>query len=511
MTSSPMPSASVGSVWSASDVSGEEDQRVRGSRQSAPLAGSQAQSTAAGFVVEQGAVMRQRDPGVGFAWLFAQNGLGFRPTPVSTPDRAGVGLGGSMAAAAASGAFLRHLRNSRGPLIADPTSAAAMAAVAASTAARTAVVERVGSTGSALSRDGSTRSAGSLFRLGSMGRAASVRAVPPGSAVAGTEADFLCAICYENLPREERFQVVACAEHETCRSCARAYVRTYIDNGGVASQMTCAGSGECLALFTRDDVLRLEGGDETSSLFRRFEDFLGREAGRSTECPGCHRRVEGDPAHPQTVCTHEGCGTRFCFHHGLAHPPEESCDSYLRRVAVVDVATHRLLTAQTVPCPRCGVAVSKTRGCNHMTCRCGCNFCWLCGDDIGGNIGGHYAAGAYGTGCPGMQFSSGGPNSRRRTPEERARIAARAACARRVFRVVRPFFLLISPILLLIYFVLFILAAAITSVLTILVLPTLCCESCEDRGLDCAVWPLVHIIEDGGAFFEAVFDCECDD
>lgn len=30
-------------------------------------------------------------------------------------------------------------------------------------------------------------------------------------------------------------------------------------------------------------------------------------------------------------------------------------------------------------CPACGHLVERTVGCNHMVCRCGCDFCYACG------------------------------------------------------------------------------------------------------------------------------------
>ncbi|KAF8338500.1 hypothetical protein F5887DRAFT_514967 [Amanita rubescens] len=38
------------------------------------------------------------------------------------------------------------------------------------------------------------------------------------------------------------------------------------------------------------------------------------------------------------------------------------------------------LTAGAKRCPSCRVYVQKTEGCNHMTCRCGVHFCWICSE-----------------------------------------------------------------------------------------------------------------------------------
>jgi IBR domain, a half RING-finger domain len=35
--------------------------------------------------------------------------------------------------------------------------------------------------------------------------------------------------------------------------------------------------------------------------------------------------------------------------------------------------------ADVQPCRRCHVAIEKTAGCEHMRCRCGYQFCWICG------------------------------------------------------------------------------------------------------------------------------------
>ena len=44
-----------------------------------------------------------------------------------------------------------------------------------------------------------------------------------------------------------------------------------------------------------------------------------------------------------------------------------------------ELATEEFLKSASCPCPTCEAAVIKSHGCNHMTCRCGTHFCFLCG------------------------------------------------------------------------------------------------------------------------------------
>ena len=37
-------------------------------------------------------------------------------------------------------------------------------------------------------------------------------------------------------------------------------------------------------------------------------------------------------------------------------------------------------SGKTQACPRCFALVERSEGCNHMRCRCGADFCWLCGE-----------------------------------------------------------------------------------------------------------------------------------
>ncbi|CAG8427472.1 unnamed protein product [Penicillium salamii] len=71
-------------------------------------------------------------------------------------------------------------------------------------------------------------------------------------------------------------------------------------------------------------------------------------------CPKCHQQ------------THLPC--RSLVHHGMDCPMDESLP------LVLDIAKAKGWKR----CPHCRTMVELLRGCNHMTCRCGREFCYVC-------------------------------------------------------------------------------------------------------------------------------------
>jgi hypothetical protein len=63
-----------------------------------------------------------------------------------------------------------------------------------------------------------------------------------------------------------------------------------------------------------------------------------------------------------------GCSTEFCLSCGEA-PHAFACR--IVDQPSKDEGVHKI-------CPQCKVRIEKNGGCNHMTCRCGHEFCWLC-------------------------------------------------------------------------------------------------------------------------------------
>ena len=99
----------------------------------------------------------------------------------------------------------------------------------------------------------------------------------------------------------------------------------------------------------------------------------------------CARRACGAFIGPATEaaiglrCTVPGCGAETCGRcKELAHASNKVCFNTAHGDAGV-VAFAREHGWQRCPGLGCGYLVERTDGCPHMTCRCGRQFCYLCG------------------------------------------------------------------------------------------------------------------------------------
>jgi hypothetical protein len=108
------------------------------------------------------------------------------------------------------------------------------------------------------------------------------------------------------------------------------------------------------------------------------------------------------------VCDAIDCGHAYCFHHGDAHR-NGSCKAYRKSMKSVEKASARWAKGNCRKCPKCHSHIEKLSDtCNHMTCRCGHQFCWICNSKYDpascNDIFGHYSY-VNPFGCPGLQFT----------------------------------------------------------------------------------------------------------
>eukprot|EP00658_Telonema_sp_P-2_P019879 TRINITY_DN17819_c0_g1_i2.p1 TRINITY_DN17819_c0_g1~~TRINITY_DN17819_c0_g1_i2.p1 ORF type:complete len:938 (-),score=233.50 TRINITY_DN17819_c0_g1_i2:296-3109(-) len=134
--------------------------------------------------------------------------------------------------------------------------------------------------------------------------------------------------------------------------------------------------------------------------FKRYQYFLGKAYVEVNPCikwcnfPDCSYVVNGSLMthkfgdQPTVTC---GQGHQFCFDCVREPHNPASCQMVheweIRNADQGGDETMIWVQLHSAPCPKCGIAIQKNQGCNHMTCRppvgCGFDFCWICKEKWG--------------------------------------------------------------------------------------------------------------------------------
>ena len=123
-------------------------------------------------------------------------------------------------------------------------------------------------------------------------------------------------------------------------------------------------------------------------LFDKYEHFSmnnfilnNNDSYSSCPTPGCEYMFFFQPGEHNFLCPL--CNKNYClnckdeWHRGM------TCQQYKdsRDVNKLDDKFFQFVKgAKFKMCPRCKFWVEKNQGCNHMRCRCGADFCYLCGE-----------------------------------------------------------------------------------------------------------------------------------
>ena len=211
-----------------------------------------------------------------------------------------------------------------------------------------------------------------------------------------------CGICMETYRGDELFSL-GCS-HMFCSTCWKGYIQAMFEGnfGGLHGlEVRCPTPG-CTELVGHKHIEKV-----APDLIPRFKqlclDSFVRSSAVMRWCPGpgCKNiaiRARNDlfVCHSNSVVCDgkDGCQTTFCFLCGQ-DPHDGPCPDAAPLQVEEDQQQGQQNQANVVSknlkrCPSCNVVIEKTGGCNHMTCKCGTHFCWLCGADISDNPYGHH-------------------------------------------------------------------------------------------------------------------------
>jgi len=102
--------------------------------------------------------------------------------------------------------------------------------------------------------------------------------------------------------------------------------------------------------------------------------------------PGCGKVVSEPILEGSSQVGKCACGTVFCWNircSCLAHSPAncKEWEKWQDQIHSDELLDKKWVLENTKRCGKCNNRIEKTGGCFMMTCRCGQQFCWLCGKD----------------------------------------------------------------------------------------------------------------------------------
>lgn len=185
-----------------------------------------------------------------------------------------------------------------------------------------------------------------------------------------------CPICWSTCEAGKMFSP-ACG-HFSCLDCWQNHISVHSKTD---FRINCI---QCSCPLSVENVKFLSN-NQFSELYQ--EHILDHRVSVNpglTRCisPSCDKilRIEGIRYCFVVECS---CGFRICWKcKEFAHAPL-TCERFKRwkREINEESLNAKWLTENTKFCPKCKNAINKNGGCHHMTCYCGYEFCWNCGQD----------------------------------------------------------------------------------------------------------------------------------
>ncbi|ERS95712.1 hypothetical protein HMPREF1624_07787 [Sporothrix schenckii ATCC 58251] len=186
-----------------------------------------------------------------------------------------------------------------------------------------------------------------------------------------------CISCFEDVPRKEAVQTVC---HAYCMDCFQQLVTTALANEAQFPPKCC------LNEVPSATVTKYVPRDLARQYKEKVDEFAMPIADR-VYCPTVDCGVYVPPAHVAKVARiarcrngHETCTACRQPAHGRGADNREACpeasaqdrrDQQLADELAAEEGWRR--------CIRCAVIIEHREACQHMTCRCGAEFCYVCG------------------------------------------------------------------------------------------------------------------------------------
>lgn len=194
-----------------------------------------------------------------------------------------------------------------------------------------------------------------------------------------------CMCCYEDIEPASITRCDGSTSHPFCNACMKAHFNVLLSEGKIS--MKCISINPCNGNFIDSslssflDLASLRLYEKTK---QRIE-INSAISEKTVVCPFCNIEVIDERRQgiklfycPNRDCLRLSCSDCMKEYHG-----QSLCGIQDRlRKEKEESATYEVIK----PCPNCNTDIERTTGCNHMKCKCGIVFCYVCGEDITNSI-----------------------------------------------------------------------------------------------------------------------------
>ncbi|KAF8082752.1 hypothetical protein N665_0809s0053 [Sinapis alba] len=201
-----------------------------------------------------------------------------------------------------------------------------------------------------------------------------------------------CLICYKDIDLERMFSVGKC-RHRFCFHCVKQHVEVKLLHGMVPN---CPHDG-CKSEVVMDACRKLLTPKLSEMWKQRIKDYAIPVAERVycpyPRCLALMSRTKITESAKSLLSVYPASGVRrcvecrglFCVDCKVQWHGKVSCTEYKNlhpNPPADDVKLSSLANNKTWnQCEKCQHIIELTQGCNHITCRCGYEFCYNCGGE----------------------------------------------------------------------------------------------------------------------------------
>jgi len=189
-----------------------------------------------------------------------------------------------------------------------------------------------------------------------------------------------CPVCLDDMDIDF-IHVLKCS-HEACRDCIKTHITNFINEKSFP--ILCP-MYKCKQEITLEDMeLLLDPKMLEKYINNSLASAVQKNPAVFSCCPtpNCEYvffQTQNDS--PDFGCPL--CKKRYCLQCKVDYHSGTSCEDYqkwsLENGTADDLFSDFVIGNKYKKCPGCQQWVSKSEGCNHMSCRCGFEFCYSCG------------------------------------------------------------------------------------------------------------------------------------